>query len=41
MRLPDIDPRAHAIAAVIIACVAFGLGLSALAVALVAIGAGA
>ena len=37
MRWPDLDPRAHLVAAVVIACVAFGLGLSALALGWVAL----
>ncbi|AXN53350.1 hypothetical protein PBI_THONKO_79 [Mycobacterium phage Thonko] len=35
VRLPDFDPRPHIIAAVILSCLAFGLALAALAVAIV------
>lgn len=37
MRWPDLDPRAHLVAAVIISCLAFGLGLAALALGWVAV----
>lgn len=37
MRWPDLDRRAHLVAAVVIACLAFGLSLSALALGWVAL----